>query len=638
MPNFKAVLSLISPILVVAVFSRQIGDSFDLTKFVALSLVGALSITAAVNESSLDLVRSNSPVFFASSCFLIGLVSSSMAGGFTAEVLLGQYLRQTGLISYLSCIAFFWFLSLKRDQSRTYVSFGLLTAFLINAGYSILQILDLDPFAWRSQAFSVFVMGTIGNPNTAAAFFSATFALVWLSASQKPVAGPIFRTFLVAVALLLLVQYNSFQGNIGLLISAALIAYVESKARLSASSVLLIAGVLAVSVKSNWSTFHFIFLLLLLLAVEGIGPAFGSRFSFPRFRRHQYLPPIIAVTLLFVIVFWDSIERQIRSGLSERSSFMRAGVSMFRSEPIWGMGLEGFGSNFGRFRPVSNAIEFENSLSSSAHSVPIGLAASGGLILLLAAGFFAFVISRRAIDVLSDENDDWLHRGAAIGWLVLLVISIVSVENIVLMFLAFTFAGILAQPQATVARDRRRTKQLFSRRLLTAVVMLSSLLFVFLVPLSEYRAMSESQRLTKELSSGRRDDELLTIAHRVEEFAIRPGLPTMDVAQVELLLGKRSEGSIHLAEGLRHLGYPPSAVPAYVDLLVQIGYPEIAVEVTREALVYNPKGPAFLSFAATFFDSLSQSFEAQGFYREALAAADEANEIRSRLTELEFSE
>ena len=329
----------------------------------------------------------------------------------------GQHRRYAGLLSYLSYLAIF--LVAVRLYASAQLS-GLVRAFLLAlagiVGYGWLQVAGLDPFTWSSgglaQRFS-----TMGNINFAAGYVGAVLPMAVAVAAFTGTA----RSWRVGAAILALVSigYLGVNGS--------------SQGPLAA-----VAGLLVVAV--SW-----------FLARRR---AQGPRTETPL----RPSPLVLAgggVVLAVLVLLSTRLLPELAQGLSERRYFWRAALAITGDNPLVGTGLDSFRDWFPRYRAPEHAVLVGFDSADSAHSLPLSMLASGGIILLLA--YLAFVGATAYVLVrgLRTAPPERMALFAGFGglWVAYQVQSFVSVDVPGVTLLQFVSAGViwaLAAPPRTL--------------------------------------------------------------------------------------------------------------------------------------------------------------------------------------------
>jgi tetratricopeptide (TPR) repeat protein len=149
-----------------------------------------------------------------------------------------------------------------------------------------------------------------------------------------------------------------------------------------------------------------------------------------------------------------------RSSLQNRLDYWQAAISMFKAHPIFGVGIDRFGENYGHYAPRDQVVFGQ--LTDNAHNVFLQLLATGGLLVclpyLLIVGLI-FMKSIRGIRAAKGRVQIDLVGLFAI-WFILLLISLISIDNLGLTIWFWISGGVLfaaSQDTLGVEGDGRST-------------------------------------------------------------------------------------------------------------------------------------------------------------------------------------
>jgi O-antigen ligase len=248
--------------------------------------------------------------------------------------LFGDYQRRTGFLTYLFLATFLLFTARKirfSDSSRFYYwTLGIALAFCL---YGIFQHFGLDFVNWTNPYNSI--IGTVGNPNFAAALMGIFSVILFGCAINKDVSG--FNRVVSAGSVLLLLMTIYFSDSLQGFLAAAV-----------GFGVLIVTWVLQRNRTLGWSIagFGFVGGLMSIFGILQMGP-----FSF---------------------LFKESI--------TYRGDYWRAGLRMFQDHIWFGVGLDRFGAYFREYRDVAQVLRRgPNVGTNAAHNVFIQLGATAGI-------------------------------------------------------------------------------------------------------------------------------------------------------------------------------------------------------------------------------------------------------------------
>ena len=607
--------------LVSIVFWRGVQESFDLVKATILWSGGLLILGMTLFDFRRISRRIPRPVLAASAVFVGALlVSALIISDFRWTSFWGQYQRYTGLLTWLILISIMLSVA-SRSKARRPVSDLYFTGLLlVSTSYVILQYSGNDPFRWTTTSFGNPIFGTIGNPNTAAglAVMLCPFAFVVALDSQRAkvtrfVCGYIFFMSLVSIEIL-----DSFQANVAalllLIFALHLLRRMETVDRRNLASIPVLA--VAILVLPNLDGYVWpkvisaaalaLIVVYLLPAVSDSPTNFGSRIG-------NWVAiglPVLALSTLLVASVRNFVRLGFQGGFVERGDFYRSGYEIFKTNPVFGRGLETFGYYFAQYRPESHAINLEDNRSSSAHNVFLGMFDSGGLILGLAYLFLISVFAWLVIQKLRSRTPLSLHQmGLLTSFLIFQVISLVTVEHIVLFTVSMLVNGLLIREfkgevaVQSVRHKRRQTSEgtmpLWSVPALLLGVLLLSAVTVWR-PIQAARASVAGITAT---SIGQRLEE----NQRATELAPWEGLYWAYRAEVELALEMNEDAITSIQKGMERLNFSPSFVTDGARVLAELGRFDLSLQAISKSIANDPYAPVATGRLIELLDAIEEA-------------------------------
>jgi O-antigen ligase len=382
-------------------------DPINLPKMTVLGIL-SLSIFGLLMSRSSGLAKNINKKTFVLAIIFLGLLlvssfKNSVDFGFA---LYGTPNRNTGILTYASLLILMIATSSIANPSfaeifvRTLIGVG---AFL--SVYGILQWQGLEIFEYVN-VYGSNVFSTLGNTNFHSAFMgmvaSALFAYILVSFSTLKQ-----KIFLITIFLLCIlnISLSSSQGFLSLAggISVTLLFNVFSK-RLYKQGIFL-------------SLFFAIGALFVTLAIFNVGP----------------LASLIYDTSLLA-----------------RSFYWTAAVRMLFAHPFFGVGVDGYGDWYLRYRD-SAAAEYNYGLvSDSAHNIPLDISTSGGFPLL--AIYFALqvlVIKRAVMIIRSGSEVNAAYLSILSAWSAYQIQSLVSINQIGIGVWGWAATGLLISFRGT---------------------------------------------------------------------------------------------------------------------------------------------------------------------------------------------
>lgn len=346
---------------------------------------------------------------------VVAMLVVTVVSADSATSLLGRYTRYSGLAEYaayavlLSAVAL-----LYRRRSLAPLTWTLLGSLLFVLIYAAVQLAGLDPVGWRTFGRNDPVFSTMGNTNFASAYAGILVPLALATALDRE--RRLRLRALAAVIGVLAFGYTLLlqviQGPVVALVGSAFVLLAHGDLR-------SVVGRLA---RRRWQV------------AGGLG---------------------LLVTLGVSLRLAAFIAGDLPNSLHQRSQLWAAAVNMFRDRPFVGLGLDSYGDYFSAYRPVSHAAERGVAYIDAPHQVPLGMFASGGL--LLGLTYVAFVVTVAVVLVRGIRSSTGSHRLVLAGyggaWVAYQVQSLVSLDVPPVALLHFVTAGaVLALAAPAVLR------------------------------------------------------------------------------------------------------------------------------------------------------------------------------------------
>jgi len=395
--------------------------------------------------------------------FLISLLAATLMTDYKYVAFFGETQRRNGFFQYASlaiiCVASAMFVRSYNVKKFYSIAFFVAVA---SFTYSLMQTTGNDFVSWNNPYNSV--ISTLGNPNFAAAVMAIMGVLVFSSVFISDFKNS-YRVSAVILALLLVFMIYRSNARQGLLsyaigVGVFLIIWVWGKNRKIGVTSLLFAIVV------------FVYAVLGMLQVGQL-------------EKYLYKPSV-----------------------SVRGYYWRAGFEMFSSNPLFGVGIDRYGSYFKQYREVDYPLSVGFSLTSSnAHNTFIQFFATGGVFLGLAYLVLnAFVLYRAIISI---KNLVGIHKfyltGAFSAWIAFHAQSLVSIDNIGISIWGWTLAGVIiglsmqassSEIENEIYFSRKNNKVNLNQTLISGVSIMLALILVALL----YRGESISFKGTENVN------------------------------------------------------------------------------------------------------------------------------------------
>lgn len=552
-------------------FQTNLADPFNSPKmwlllFIASYLLGYILKSKGTIFSSKDFKIT----FFIIIVFISTSLVVTLLTDFKQVALFGDTFRKNGFLAYISLsvvfVASFLFIRFS-NVFRIIQITGFIA--LVTITYGTLQTLGKDFVDWINPHNAL--IGTQGNPNFAAAAMAIMGVILISSVFVSNIA--LYQRYLAIILafllLILIYRSNARQGlisfAIGLGVFFVILLFGRSKKMGIAS--MFVAG----------SVF-----ILAVLGMLQVGPL----------QQLLYKPSVTV-----------------------RGYYWRAAVDMFTSNPIFGVGMDRYGSYFMQYRDVGYPLNYGFEITSSnAHNTFLQFFSTGGA--LLGGSYLLLVIwiITRAVKGLKAASGDnrVVLAGIFAAWIAFQAQSFVSIDNLGLAIwgwiLGGTIIGLSYQSTSHVTSTQspriQRVSQIDLTRVLTSGI--ATLLTVVLIAIL-YRG--ENNAFKASFTVGTRDQAAIA-AYRDAQ---------LKVIQAPLIDQSYSlKSAVNLIEfGLSQDGYSAllnlhSQDPRNLDVLNSLaGYHEFKNELDQ-AIMYREKIAKLNPWNAVNYLLLGQDYKKSG--------------------------
>lgn len=317
-------------------------DPVNITKMLALSVVGFAVLAISLGGQSKALIAQNKLLLVFASLFSLFAISAVVFSDLpAAQNIFGLFGRNTGLLTYLALVGvLIGTATIRTNQYFRKMVYGLIFAGLANVVLNAFSMMGIELIAWDNIYKTL--LGTFGNPN-----FISSFLGIFLVSSLGFLFGNGIATIYKILALPVLgftfyqiVVTKSIQGIVVTALGTAIVGFflVRHYLKRAWMQIFYVAGSLIAAV----------------FAVGGalqMGPL------------TQYI---------------------YKTSVSLRGEYWQAGINMGLDHPFTGVGMDGYGDWYRRARDASAMIlPGPNTVTNSAHNVNIDIFAYGGFPLVI---------------------------------------------------------------------------------------------------------------------------------------------------------------------------------------------------------------------------------------------------------------
>lgn len=386
-------------------------DPINLPKFFIL-LIGGSIITYVLSTKIIYLRNIFSKFFLVvlTVYIFLLLVSALFSDQSFFATLTGTWGRNNGIITTFLFIIYFVVFTIptKKDVNSSLLQ-TLYYLGLFSITYAWIQYLDKDPmqyyFPWYNKNDSIVI--TVGNSNFASIFLAMTFSASLAVFLKKP--GLNHKTSInlfSLVAHVLLIPKLDTQGKISFAIG-----------------VFVVIGVMTISSKDKyWKSFNIAWWSVgLLLGILGLLGLSGKGY--------------------FAGVLSDNVR-----ALTDRYYAWKAAIRMMQDSPIFGKGIDSFGFYYRNFRDKNSSEIISNQpfiTYDNAHNTYLQLGATAGIPILIIYLVLVAAVCWRMLKAWKYSQNKSVVAGLSSIWIIYLVQSIVSMDQIGIAIWGWVCAGAL---------------------------------------------------------------------------------------------------------------------------------------------------------------------------------------------------
>lgn len=391
------------PFTSIFILTGSVSDPVNVTKLLAASVFGFSALAVIMHSGPRLLWRDSKLLSISATALLITMFIASVASesSFVSN-LYGIFGRNTGLLAYTT----FLFLALAASLLRRKGNFdklviGLLSAGVVNVVYCLWAWQVGDFISWNNPFGTI--LGTFGNPNFISSFLGIFISAVtsYLILGTRPAVIKLIAIIFIVIAFLEILHTYSIQGVV---VTGIGLAY---------------NGFLFV--RSNFKSSIWLTSYSILVVISGITAIAGMLQKGPL---TSYL---------------------YKTSVSLRGEYWQAGINMGLSNPLTGIGMDGYG-NFYRQERDAGAIILPGAsvVTNAAHNVIADFFAYGGYPLLIAYLIFLGLGLRAIFLVIRRQrNFDSVFAAISVSWVCYQSQSIISINQIGLAIWGWVLTGAL---------------------------------------------------------------------------------------------------------------------------------------------------------------------------------------------------
>ena len=388
-------------------------EPINLPRLVILTIFGtSLILLITIHRNELVNNEHKKILLVLTSFILWSLISAVFSNLGFIDAFFGVFGRNNALLTYIMFMAFIT-ATIFVSNLKFIRSLLLVMVFIgaLSATYGFMQSIGIDPFGWISE--NIIVFGFFGNPNFQASFMGITAT--------------------VAFAYLLNKDYK-LSIKFGYLAFICLALYIVYKSKSQQGYLVFIAGVSVV--------------IYLWLRTNPVLKKFKALYLF------ALGFGVIAVLLdIFQKSPWSSF--LYKESVSYRGDFWQAGWNMTISNPVFGVGLDGYRDNFRFYRDQASADRNPNSFVDSAHNVFLDISSGGGFPLLLIYITLLVMVLMSARKVIKRSTAfDYNFAALFAAWVGYTAQSVISIQQIGIAIWGWVLAGAIIGYEINSRKDQ----------------------------------------------------------------------------------------------------------------------------------------------------------------------------------------
>ena len=557
--------------LVTLYFQTNLADPFNSPKlWVLLLLASWLSGYVVSFRKVIYSIKPIKNTLSIVAAFVFFALLATIFANFHQTAIFGDTQRRNGFISYLSLsiliIAASIFVRLFNIKNLYFITYFVGTISVI---YALMQTTGNDFINWNNGYNPIIT--TLGNPNFAAAVMAVMGVITFSAAfnSDFKIHYRAFSILLTALLLFSIYRSNARQGLLSYILGVGffLVIWLYGKNK-KLGVFTIIIGIFVV--------------IISILGMLQIGPL----------ERYLSKP---SVTL--------------------RGYYWQAGIEMFKSHPLLGVGMDSYGYYFKEYRDVTYPLNYGfNLTSSNAHNTFIQFFATGGIFLGVAYLVLNAYILKRAIFALKNlaGNNKLILAGVFSAWVAFHAQSLVSIDNLGISIWGWVLGGSiigLSVSASTPVDEDRRNFQLkpnnvnLSRSLISGSASILAFILISLL----YRGENNTYKIMSAF-------DLQTQAGRAvyKEFNLRTINTYLNDPTYKLTAAMNLAQSGFIEEGLTEVLKIHTENPRNLDALNILVRTYEQTNRIPEAIIYREKISQVDLWNADNYLSLGKNYKAQG--------------------------
>lgn len=625
-----ATVALTAAVLVPVAFWRGAFDTFDLTKGTLLWGFGSFLLVGALLGLG-DLWRDR-PVALAVGALSVALLLSLALSQSPWMTFFGQSQRYTGVATLIACLSIF-IVTAKSAPSEKRLELLLVPSLLISV-YCLLQLSGNDPFEWGITSFGQQNFSLMGNPNTSAFVVSGLLPLwgIWVFSKKNSRLKSFAGYVGLSLSLATIAALSSFQGYVGpvAVLMWALFRAFDRKSDYFDFIRLFFIGILVVFILPQPNVSSTYLKAIIAGCLVGIAMVFLGSWGYLRtsIRAGTRITALSLIAIGFIASaskLWNWLSQGLENGFIERGDFYRAGWRMFLANPVLGRGIETFGLDYTSYRSEGAATRFEGSVTSSAHSIPLGMFATGGLVVGLAFLAISAVVSLRAIKILIMERSSHGVLALVGCWFAIVIQSLVSVEHVGIFVVLFFVGGLVIATERHLRGSDDGSSRLVKVKKRSGFPVWSQLLagglaLVVLMPLLLLRPMSSNIALKDTYENFNRRGDVEASKKSIQRAVdLSPWDSTYWTAYADLyaLTKDFEKARVAANNALSTSNFNPLIVDPMARVLVESGEYSGAIEAWERAIKGDPFAAGLRRLAEAFFQEAADALAGIGLFAEA---------------------